>query len=73
MSKKIIESPQFFLVWKEDSSMSTPTYKHGTYQGAKEEAARLTAKHGGQFHVLAHQATLERVDIQLTEVDQIPF
>ena len=67
--------PDFFMVWKEGSDKTTPTYKHPTYPQALDEAKRLTRLHGGKFHVLCHVATTELNDIKISEVttDEIPF
>ena len=69
----MMNQPQFYLIWKEGSCESTPTYKHEDYENAKTECERLTRIYGGTFHVLAHVATAKRNDIFYEEVDSIPF
>lgn len=64
---------QFFMVWREGSNSSTPTYRHTTYQSALNEAERLARLHGGKFHVLMHVATAEKMDVKITEYSPIPF
>ena len=68
-----MKEPQFYVVWREGSKPSTPTYKHARYGDALEECKRLTLIHGGSFHVLCHVATATKNDIQIEEVDSIPF
>ena len=70
-----MERPNFYLVWREGCDGRSPTYKHPTYESAKEECKRLTQAHGGKFHVLAHVATAEKIEIKFTEInrDEIPF
>lgn len=67
------DEPQFFLVWREGSEPHTPTRKHGQYQQALDEATRLTRQTGVKFHVLCHMATVEKIDVAVTEVVQLPF
>jgi hypothetical protein len=70
-----INRPEFFMVWKEGSDRTTPTYKHSTYPQALDEAKRLTRMHGGKFHVLCQLASVELNDLKVTElsIDEIPF
>jgi hypothetical protein len=63
------DSPQFWIVWRENT---TPSFKHPSYQSAKAEAERLARLHGGTFHVLEHRASAERVDVVVQEVER-PF
>lgn len=67
-----MSGPEFYLVWREGT---TPKFKHYTYASAKIECERLTRKHGGKFHVLAHVATAEKQDIVFREMklEDIPF
>ena len=67
--------PDFYLVWRENSNSGTPTYKHTSYSSAKAECERLTRLHGGKFHILAHVATAEKIDVVFKEIEleQIPF
>lgn len=63
------DNPQFWLVWREGTA---PSFKHTSYQSAKNEAERLSRQHGGVFHVLEHRATACRIDVVVTEVER-PF
>jgi hypothetical protein len=67
--------PDFYLIWRENSNNNTPTYRHNSYASAKAECKRLTSEYGGKFHILAHVATAERVDVTFKEIDlgQIPL
>jgi len=61
--------PQFFLVWREGSVASTPTYKHSSYESASLEAKRLARERPGmKFHVLTHSATAFKADVTFSEV-----
>lgn len=64
---------EFFMVWNE--SGHAPTYKHPTLESAKQEAERLTRRHGGEFHVLKSLASVKRNDVTWTdhEIDDVPF
>lgn len=67
------DQEQFYLVWKEGSDRNTPTHKHESYIDAIEEASRLCRINGGIYHVLSHQATVERNDVVIKEVLRAPF
>lgn len=68
-----MKSPEFFMVWRDGSDGNTPSYRHSTYQSALKEAERLARLHGGKFHVLTQSATVEKIDVKVTEYDGIPF
>lgn len=63
------DNPQFWIVWRENT---TPSFKHDRYESAKAEAERLARLHGGTFHVMEHRATAVRVDVVVQEVER-PF
>lgn len=64
---------EFFMVWCENGC--SPAFKHSTIESAKQEAERLTRKHGGEFHVLKSIATVKRTDVTWIyyETDDLPF
>lgn len=65
--------PEKYLVWKEGSTNSTPSYIHSTYQSALKEAERLAIEVGGKFHVFTQSATVERNLVKVTEYHEQPF
>lgn len=70
-----MNQPAFFMVYREGSDRSTPTYKHASYGSALDEAKRLARLHGQKFHVLCSVATVELNDLKIDElqIDNIPF
>lgn len=64
---------EFYLIWREGSNSGTPTYKHTSYDSARDECKRLTRLHGGTFYILRHVATATRNDVIFDELDDIPF
>lgn len=51
----------FFMVWREGGGV--PTYQHESLDSAKKEAARLCRLHGGTFHVLKSEGTIQKIDV----------
>jgi hypothetical protein len=69
-----MEKP-YWIVISERGPSSRP-YRHGTQQGAIDEALRLTRLHGGQFTVFEAQLCAIKNDVVLKRFgsdDDIPF
>lgn len=61
MSKLSEYTKAFYLVWKDGT---IPNNRHKTKKSAYEEAERLIAKHGGEFHILRCEATIVSIGAQ---------
>lgn len=65
-------APTFWMVY--GTGQGAPTFRHGTFEGAKAEAERLARQSPGiEFYVLRSIGRARRVDVEYTECDAIPF
>ena len=65
----MIDQPEFYVLWKEGTT--GPLRQISDFQEATAESERLTRMHGCKVHILAHMATVEKVDIKNTQVAQL--
>lgn len=62
----------FFLVW--NPAARAPQYRHPTLESARAEAERLaSANPREKFYVLAPIGVAQRVDVQYTDLNTLPF
>lgn len=62
---------KFWCVW--EPHYGTPTVKHCDKATAVQEARRLAAAHPGRvFHLMEAQASYQKVDIAVTELQPPP-
>ena len=65
---------KFWLVWSPQGDRP-PSYRHASYDDAKNEARRLAALHPGkEFFVLEAVGGAKRVDVEWVDItEQDPF